>query len=68
MQKYHFELTHWNKQTELKTIEANTYAEAIAQAYRNDSIVGTNCKGITLLSGVVICNPHTPGEYDINLF
>jgi hypothetical protein len=65
--KYHFALTRWDGCTEFKSIAAPTYAAALALAYRDDRIVGTNCKGITLWGGLTIPQPYNPGEYDINL-
>jgi hypothetical protein len=68
MQKYHFCLTHWNKEQEFKTVQADTYSEALTKVYSNARVVGADCKAITLLSGLLVRNPYTPGDYDIQLF
>jgi hypothetical protein len=68
MQKYHFVIELWNKCTEFRSIEADTYSEALQKLYTDERIIGATLKALTLWGGRTVISQqelYTPGTFDV---
>jgi hypothetical protein len=68
MQKYHFLIELWNRCSEFRSIEADTYDEALRKLYNDEHVIGATLKALTLWGGRCVISQqelYTPGVFDV---